>query len=364
MSLTWSELYSKIMMSAREKKSLVSASFELTSRCNLQCSMCYICQPASNQNIKHKELSAVQWVQLAKEARDIGLLYVTLTGGEVFLREDLKKIYEEFMKLGFVIQIYTNGTLINQEIVSWLKSLPPSKVSITLYGASRDTYEKVTGYAEGYDRTIRAIDYLLAAGVPTEIKTTVVKGNMYDFDQLSEFAYNRDLSLGIVNYVSPRREGSNSNPLGNRLSPHELCHYEVHMKEHNHKYINKFNASEDPLSDNDKLSSSEKSLDLNDAFQCSAGKCAAWVTWDGKLLPCGILDRPHIYPLLRGFNNAWEELKQQCSIISPSTQCYKCELYNFCDSCPARLLNETGSFIKPAPYLCEIARLRAASYEN
>ena len=365
MALTWSELYSKILLNAREKRTLVSASFELTSRCNLQCKMCYICESANNQKVKKKELSAAQWVRLAEEARDIGLLYVTLTGGEVFLREDFKEIYEQLTKLGLVIQIYTNGTMINQEIIRWLKTIPPFKVSITLYGASRETYQKVTGYAEGYDRTVRAIDSLLAAGISTEIKTTVVQGNMHEFDQLSEFALQRDLPLGVVNYVSPRRTGSCSDPLGNRLSPYELVQYEKHISERNQRLKNENKTIlHDALTDEkfaDKQYPNLQLLNPDDAFQCFAGKCGGWVTWEGRLLTCGIMSKPETYPLNTGFQVAWEELKHQCTLIPVCQECLECKYIISCESCPARLLNETGHYDKPAPYLCETAQRRATA---
>lgn len=370
MALTWDKLYSQLVRGAGEKRELISASFELTSRCNLQCKMCYVCQPANEQQAKAKELTTAQWIRLGREARDAGLLFLTLTGGEVFIREDFKEIYEEFVKLGFIITIYTNGTMITADIISWLVKIPPSKVSITLYGVSRETYEKVTGFADGYDRTVRAIDALRAQGIPTEIKTTVVQGNRHDYDQLLDYTIERRLVLGIVNYVSPRREGSNSDPLGNRLSPQELLQYEIHMTERdkqlgleNNESMSKIEDAvleENPLT---RVDADQQPLDPKDAFKCLAGKSAAWITWDGRLLPCGLLDMPETYPLEKGFLAAWEELKHRCTLVPTCKECQECQYQAFCERCPARLLKETGYFDRPAPYLCELAQ-RRTEYEN
>lgn len=365
MALTIGTLYSQLSLSAKEKRKLLSASFELTSRCNLQCKMCYVCQPANDQQAKDKELTAAQWIRLGEDARKAGLLFITFTGGEVFIREDFKLIYENFMKLGFLITIYTNGTMITPEIISWLATIPPYKVSITMYGASRQTYKKVTGNADGFDRTVRAIDSLLAQGIRTEIKTTVVKENMHDYDQLLDFAIQRKLILGIVNYVSPRREGSNSDPLENRLSPEELVQYETHMNERDRQLGMEKNGAISEIND----AVSEENLinmvnperptsDPDDAFQCSAGKCAAWVTWDGRLLPCGLLDIPQTLPLEKGFLAAWEELKQKCTIVKVCKECQECQYRIYCEHCPARLFKETGYCDRTAPYLCDLARRR------
>jgi MoaA/NifB/PqqE/SkfB family radical SAM enzyme len=218
------------------------------------------------------------------------------------------------MELGLIVQILTNGTMITPQIVEWLKAIPPLKVSITLYGATRETCAKITGYPESYNRTVQAIDSLRTAGIPTEVKTTVVQGNKYEFDQLSEFVRQRGLMLGVVNYISPRREGLNSNPVANRLTPEELVGYELHLQEHNKQLTmeakeNKFSWS-DSVSE-DVLPNKVRLNESNDPFQCSAGKSSAWVTWDGRLIPCGLMDKPFAYPIKTGFLTAWEKIKHQ-----------------------------------------------------
>ncbi len=364
MAKTWSELYSQLAMGAKEKKEFIAGSFELTSRCNLRCKMCYVSHSAYDKHAKDKELTTAQWIRLAEEARDTGLLFLTLTGGEVFLREDFKTLYEKFMNLGFLINIYTNGTLITPDIVNWLAAMPPSIVSVTLYGASRETYQKVTGLAGGYDKTISAIDNLLAKGIPTEIKTTVIQGNKKDFDQLYDFVQQRNKALGVVNYVSPSREGS-SDPCGNRLSPDELLQYEIHMTKRDQEAAKKtgrksISKIEDAVSEVNPIKNNFENhmKGSNFAFECMSGSCAGWVTWDGRLIPCGILDKPESNPLEIGFRRAWEDIKQKCLLIPVCKVCRECQYKSLCEKCPARLYRETGHYDQPAPYLCELAQKR------
>ncbi|AFV05122.1 radical SAM protein [Dehalobacter sp. CF] len=365
MTKTWSELYTQLASEAKKRKVFLAGSFELTARCNLQCKMCYVRHPANDKQAKEKELTTAQWIRIAEEAQDAGLLFLTLTGGEVFLREDFKILYEKFMNLGLLINIYTNGTLITPEIVNWLASMPPALVSITLYGASRETYQKVTGSADGYDRTVKAIDILIAKGLPTEVKTTVIQGNKADFDQLHNFVLERNIGLGVVNYISPSREGCNSDPCGNRLSPDELLNYEIHMTKRNEESREKNGSKnisklEDAVSEVNPPQKDIKIPNENSdfAFRCQVGSCAGWLTWDGRLIPCGILDTPETYPLLTGFSKAWEELKQKLSLIPVCQECRNCQYNSLCERCPARLYRETGKYDEPAPYLCELARKR------
>lgn len=356
MSKEWDELLQQFLKISLRKKEVIASNFELTARCNLQCKMCYVCRPANDKLAKDKELTTAQWIRLAEEARDSGLLFLTLTGGEVFLREDFKTIYEKLTKLGFILKIYTNGTLMTPDIINWLATMPPKEVSITLYGTSRETYQKVTGHAEGFDKAVQAIDMLQAKGIQTEIKTTVIHGNMHEYKQFIDFTGQTESSLGVVNYVSPRREGCHSDPLGNRLSPQELFQYERKITE----YHQKVSVGKDEIfpsirnHNNDLL----KKIVPNDAFRCLGGKCAVWVTWDGRLIPCGLLEIPETYPLEKGFLAAWEELKHKCTLITVSKECRECQYQAYCDYCPAKLYRETGYYDQPAPYLCELARSR------
>lgn len=372
MVMTWDELNKKIISEAKARKQFAAASFELTPRCNLQCKMCYV-RSANDKEIMAKELTTAQWIRLAEEARDEGLLFLTLTGGEVLLREDFKVLYETLMKMGYKINIFTNGTLITPEIVNWLAAFPPVSVSITLYGASRETYKTVTGYAEAYDRVVRAIDILIGKGISTEIKTTVIQQNKHDFDYLHDFVLARNTSIGVVNYIAPAREGcnANSNSYENRLSPEELLRYEIHMTDRNQQAVNERRGKQKNTKIDDVMAGyapeepiGEKRLqDISFPFRCAAGSCSGWITWQGSLTPCGIMDKPQTFPLITGFKKAWEELKEKCAQIPLAAECQSCQYQRFCDRCPARLYRETGRYDTPAPYLCEVAKKRT-EYNN
>ncbi|AHF10341.1 MULTISPECIES: radical SAM protein [Dehalobacter] len=373
MAKTWNELYLNLALESKKRKEFIASSFELTARCNLQCKMCYVRYAANDKQAKAKELTTEQWVRLAEEARDAGLLFLTLTGGEVLLRKDFKELYEKLMNLGLIIKIFTNGTLITPEFVNWLSRIPPKLVSITLYGASRDTYKKVTGFADGYDRATRAVDLLMDKGIPTEIKTTVTQYNRADFDEIHNFALKRKCVLGVVNYIAPVREGCNTASCECRLSPEELLNFEIHMTERGKIGFDNeiIGETEKTVNPNDdavaeamrEILASKAQTDENFAFQCMSGSCTGWVNWDGSMAPCGIMGEPKVYPLISGFQNAWVELKQKCAQIPVCKACKECEYQVLCEHCPGRLYQETGSYDKPAPYLCELAK-RRTDYNN
>lgn len=360
MALNWRQLSSRLVHNARSMRRPISASFELTSRCNLRCKMCYVAEAADNKKVRERELSAGQWIKLAEMAREAGVLYLTLTGGEVFLRKDIKEIYQAMTSMGFLIQIFTNGTLITPETAKWLAKTPPLLVSYTVYGASPETYERICGVREGYERVRNSIRLLREEGVNLEIKTTAVQGNWREFNEIAALAKEYGVIYGIVNYISPRREGCNSDPVGQRMTPEELIEHDALRIEYN-----KANHANNASVKNDEYDYlipelEETEDDENDAFYCQAAKSGFWMTWDGRMTPCGLMNEPAAYPLEAGFEEAWKGLKKACSEISPCRECQKCDMKADCYFCPARLKLETGQYDKSAPYLCEIARLRRA----
>ncbi|MGB8452083.1 MAG: radical SAM protein [Anaerocolumna sp.] len=360
MSMTWGQLSGILAKDSMEKKIPLIGEFELTARCNLTCKMCYVCRKGNDTEAMKRERSAKEWIRLAREAFDAGMLFLLLTGGEVFLRKDFKTIYEEISMMGFNVSVYSNGTMITPQVASWLGRIAPSQIDVTLYGASPETYQKVCGDASGYERAMRGIELLIAQGINVQLRTTIVRGNVGDYDKLNEIAGKSGMTLGIVNYISPRREGSLTSPETERLSPKELVEFEkkISMEDYNNISDNQYSVHPMEATLNDKLNNSGINLNMKDSFPCSSGKNSFWVTWDGRMVPCSFMAKPETFPFEKGFTAAWEELKKLCASVPVCKTCNQCSLQEFCTSCPAELMNETGSFEHPAIYLCELAQER------
>lgn len=353
MNTTWEQLSGLLDRNSLIEKTPLMGEFELTARCNLKCRMCYICRNTNEKEIRAEERSVKEWVWLASKARDQGMLFLLLTGGEVFLRQDFKDIYNELSQMGLIISIYSNGTLIHTEIASWLGNTPPSRIEITLYGASPETYGRVCGNAAGYYKAINGIKLLRSQGIPVQLRTTIIKENLADYEKMKELAENFGSTLNIVNYVSPRREGDGTIPEQMRLSPEELAAFE--------KYVNPINGRiiQRDFSLDKKEKDLLKALELDNAFPCNCGRNTFWITWDGRMIPCSLLDKISTHPFEEGFAAAWEKLKKLCGDVPACKKCSACSLQEYCISCPASLMNEAGSYVKPAPYLCRLAKERS-----
>ena len=116
--------------------------FELTYRCNLECVHCYLAGGRSTP-----ELPTAEVKRLIAEAAEAGCFSLLLTGGEPFVRADFREIYLHAKKLGLLIFLFTNGSAIPADFLPVLRRYPPALIDISLYGASEETYARVTGRA-------------------------------------------------------------------------------------------------------------------------------------------------------------------------------------------------------------------------
>ena len=127
------------------KRIPVSGTFELTPRCNLSCRMCYIHMSGEEQASRGRELTTEEWLTLGRRAVDAGMIYLLLTGGEPMLRPDFSTIYSEMVKMGVMVSVNTNATMVTPEILACFQKHPPETVNVTLYGASPETYGSLCG---------------------------------------------------------------------------------------------------------------------------------------------------------------------------------------------------------------------------
>ena len=344
------QLNRELFLQARKTKTPLVGSFELTGRCNLSCRMCYVRREPNDHSAVHSELSAERWLEIGKQAAGEGLLYLLLTGGEPFLRPDFLKIYEGLRGLGLQLSINTNATLITPEIAKRLATLPPFSIGVTLYGASPETYGRACGDAGAFARTLRGIRLLREEGLPVNLRTTIIQQNWDDFEKIYAIAREMDLKFQLVDYVFANRIHAESDPFAVRLPPEgqEACLYRM---------VEMLAADGNPqLSSREGVHSEEDSP--TGPFSCAAGSFSFAVSYSGNLCCCLMIDNPAL-PLEESepFIGKWRKLVELCEKVPVCEECRCCSIRWHCTVCPAKRVGETGCFDKPAPYLCEIAKL-------
>ena len=134
---------------------LYSVIFELTPKCNFNCVHCYL-----HDNHASNELSFDEIVQIIDILYEKEVLFITFTGGDIFTRKDFVDIYLYAKRKGFIVELYTNGALISDQVINVFSEYPPLVVDISLYGACEETYRKVTGVRGAFDKVIANIKKL------------------------------------------------------------------------------------------------------------------------------------------------------------------------------------------------------------
>ena len=130
------------------------------------------------------------------ELVEMGCFWLLYTGGEIFARKDFLEIYTYAKKKGFLITLFTNGTIINEQIADYLAEWPPFAIEITLYGRTRETYEALTAIPGSYDRCLRGIKLLKERGLPLKLKTVATSINKHEVLAMRQFA-EEELGRGV-----------------------------------------------------------------------------------------------------------------------------------------------------------------------
>ena len=197
----------------------LAGTIELTRRCNNHCRHCYNNLPASDPHTLADELRADELIRILDEAAAAGCVWLLLTGGEIFLRPDFKEISSHAKQNGLLVTLFTNGTLITPELADFLATQRPFSIEITLYGATRKTYERVTGNPGSFGQCLRGIGHLRDLALPLKLKATLSTLNRHEIEAMKQFAEN-DLGLPFrFDALLNARWDRSTGPLDVRLSP-------------------------------------------------------------------------------------------------------------------------------------------------
>lgn len=321
-----------VFRKAAQKHIPASGTFELTSRCNLNCEMCYIRMSAAEEAVFGQELTAGEWLSLGKQAVDAGMVYLLITGGEPLLREDFTDIYTSMAKMGVIMSLNTNATLVSENVVKCFVEHPPERINVTLYGASADTYEKVCGNAAGYRAAFQGVRMLKDSGLPVCINTTFTRNNATDMEDIVAFAKKNNIPIRMTSYLFPpvrcgRKENSTCvltpEEHGKLGAAFDSITMDSNRRQRRAEILANISA--------DAVAQPQESR----AAKCMAGRSAFWITWDGHMLPCGML--PHLGTSLRkaNFTQIWTDFEQTIKAQMLPEKCSSCAKKILCPVCIA-----------------------------
>ena len=113
------KLQDRLIRKASALRLPVMCALELLPVCNLSCKMCYVRKSMAEVRAAGGLKAGQWWLDIARQARELGLVYPLLTGGEPLLHPDFRMILDGMNRLGMQVSINSNGTLIDRDWVRW-----------------------------------------------------------------------------------------------------------------------------------------------------------------------------------------------------------------------------------------------------
>lgn len=332
----------------------INGTIEVTHRCPLACSHCYNNLPMADAGARSRELSTEEHYRLCDELAEAGCLWLLYTGGEIFARRDFLDIYTYAKRKGFIISLFTNGTMITEAIADYLVEWRPFSIEITLYGATRETYEKLTGVPGSYDRCMRGVHLLLDRGLPLKLKTVAVSINKHELGAMRQIAEDLGVEFKFDAMMNPRIDCSAS-PLAVRLAPHEIVELELGDAQRVAEWKSlATDFAPPPLAEGATPT----------VYECGGGVNSFAVDPYGDLSIC-VLSHNDRYNVRDGsLAEGWDHFLKdvRAKPATRPTKCTNCAMRSLCGMCAANGELENGDPEEPVDFLCHVAHLRSMTY--
>ena len=324
-----------------------SGSFELTWRCNFRCIHCYLGESRAGG----PELDTPAVLRLLSEVAEAGCVGIALTGGEPLLRADFREILAHASRLGFLVALFTNASRVDVALADFLALHPPRSIEVSLYGATEDTYARVTGARENYRHTVTGINHLLQRELPVRLKAVLLEPLAEEVGSMRALAASLGLSLHVDARVDPTLTGDQS-PVALRLDPKRAAQIELDDPARVDRLVRDGTRA--------RVRAAEYAGEA-----CGAGHWSFHLDPAGKLLPCMLVRQPAIDAAKLGFRAAWNELGSHPRIAYPEdSACARCEVQHLCSHCPGADTVDDAPLELHSSFDCELAQLRAQVLEE
>lgn len=314
-----------------------SAMVEISDHCNEACVHCYQVQGQKG------ELGTEQWERIFRELAELGVLFLTISGGEATLRKDFLHLVAYARSLRFAVRIFSNGLRLSSDMAAELGRLAVQEVQLSLYAPHAAGHDAVTRVTGSFERVVAATRDLRAAGVKVVLKTPLMHANAPDAAEYVELA----TALGAAYMLDPKlvpREDGDLAPT--RLAASRAAIVAVRSDP-------RFGAAA-ARSDRTRP---ERGLS---ASPCGACRGNVHIEPNGELRPCALWNVPTGHALRDSLREAWHDNTAARAIRGLTWDtlpgCRVCDLRPYCQRCFAEAESYTGDALAPYAAACAGAR--------
>lgn len=343
------------------KEILSNCTIELTPLCNFRCKFCYSrlsVQEVKERNTKIRGFD--EWKCCLDELYEMGCMTVAFTGGECTLHPDFTALYRYAYKKGFLINVFTNASYITDEILETFRQMPPSRIYITIYGNTPETYGKVTGNADYCNIVKDNVKRLASMKFDLIIQGTFVVDNVCDAEAIFDFA----MSVGSdFRYSNQLQAYGNCTP---EVKEQILAANSI-MNDVSQKILAKKKMLAN-LPNEGKVTHHVIPAEVTpDAvgITCNAGKNSCFIRYDGIMLPCNSFDAYTADTNEMSIRECFDVIKEWVNKLPRIKECQGCIHSVHCNSCVAAHYNDTHQLGVPSPAICfKVLEPEKAEYER
>lgn len=337
-----SVMRARMMERARRERIPLQADIEIIATCNFKCVHCYIAPCAEREDVMSLEQAEIVFGKL--EAA--GTQMVLLTGGEVFTHKQFKDIYLSAKRHGFEVYINTNGYLIGERWADFLAEWPPKGLSISLYGMSPESYERLTGIPRSYERVMRAIELLLEREIAFDLKCPAMTITADELPAMQAFAKARGIRFRTDYSMIPQEKGATA-PLEFQLAPQEVMALEQRIDPE----LKGFRAYATLRVDGSTTDS---------VYKCGAGRTSLHINVHGGVSTCSTSRKVIGNIFEQPFDDIWAALGGKVAVKYPAGHpCASCQFSRICAGCPATVEQLTGMPTGYVQMYCKMTHQRA-----
>ena len=337
----------------------LSVHFDLTYRCNERCVHCYL------DHDDHGELSTAECLAVINELAQAGTLFLTFSGGEIFLRPDLYEILAEARRLHFDISLKTNALLVTPERAERLREFGVRRVQISVYSDIPEVHDAITKVPGSLQRTLAAIPLLLEQGLQVKLACPLMRENLLAYRGVMDLAEKIGVPYVLDLTITPMMDG-NEGPLAHRIPVSSLLPVMQDPKLHACTPQPTAEAAlamqEYPAAIGSAVSSGIDSEAYED-LPCSAGHNSCYISPYGDVYPCVQLPQAAGNLRRKRFNDIWYHAPQLERLRgvreSQLPVCSRCEIRSYCERCPGLALMEGGDLLGAYERACELAEQKA-----
>ena len=340
-----------------EKHRPLSVHFDLTYRCNERCVHCYL------DHDNHGELTTAECLQVLDDLARSGALFLTFSGGEIFLRPDLYEILAAARRLHFDISLKTNALLVTPERAARLGELGVRRVQISVYSDIPAVHDAITKVPGSLQRTLAAIPILLQHGLQVKLACPLMRENLLAYRGVMALAEKLGVPYILDLTITPMMDGS-SGPLAHRASVSSLLPVLQDARLEASK-PQPTSATARPESVGPLGSAVSRGIE-SPAYQdlpCSAGHNSCYISPYGDVFPCVQLPQAAGNLRREKFDDIWYHAPQlerlRAIRESQLPVCSRCEIRSYCERCPGLALMEGGNLLGAYERACALAEGKA-----